>query len=1052
VIRALVDFALKSRWLVLGGVVVLSAWGVISFRALPIEAYPDVANNYVQIITQWPGRSAEEIERQVTVPIEIQMAGIPHLAHLRSTTLAGLSSLMLIFDDGTTSDVNREHVVERLGQVNLPANLVPQMGTDWSPVGQIYWYTLESTNPTYDVMEKKSLEDWLLEKSFKGVTGVVDVSSFGGPTKEYQIKLDPEKLVSYGLSMSQVEQQIAANNTNGGGSFIEQGAQQINVQSLGLYTSVQDIEDTVVKTQNGTPVTVKDIATVTQGAKIRLGQIGRATHRPDGVIVDNPDTVEGIVLLQKGDDSDPVLKGIHDEVDKLNHGILPAGVKVAPFLDRSDLVKYTVETVEHNLSMGMILVAIILFLFLGNVRGAIIVTLTIPFALMFASICLDLSHIPANLLSLGALDFGMLVDGSVVMIENMVRHLSQQDDTRTPAQKIRDAAHEVQRPVFFARGIIITSYLPIFTLQAVEGRLFKPMAWTVTFALLGALGFAIIVAPVMASILFRGGAKEWHNPIMHWLIIRYRTAVRAAIVHRYVTVGIATILFAIAIYLTVGGPIGSEFLPHLDEGSIWVRGTLPPSEGPTASIGFTNKARLVMASFPEVTEVVSQTGRPDDGNDTTGFFNTEYFVDLKRKEQWRPIFHRDKEQLVAAIDKELEKFPGVIWNYSQPISDNMEEAVSGVKGELAVKLYGDNLRTLEQTAEKIQAQMASVRGVGDLGIFRIVGQPNLNLQVDRKAAARWGINVADVQDAVQTAVGANAVTQVQQGEARFDVTLRYQQQYRDTREAIESVRLLSPSGERVSLAQLTKTTTDDGAEQINRESGQRYIAIKYSVKGRDLGSTVEEAIGKVEHNVQLPSGYHLEWAGEYESQKRANKRMAIIVPITMLAIFLILYTMFRSFKWAMLILISVVMASIGGPLALFVTHTNFSVSSAVGFLALFGVSVQAGVIMIEFINQLRARRRGMEVSTQEHIVEAAVEGAVLRLRPIMMTMLVATLGLLPAALSHAIGSDSQRPFAIVIVGGLLANLVIGVFLLPTLYVWAAREDDILPPVENSEEF
>jgi cobalt-zinc-cadmium resistance protein CzcA len=1052
VIRALVDFALKSRWLVLGGVVVLSAWGVISFRALPIEAYPDVANNYVQIITQWPGRSAEEIERQVTVPIEIQMAGIPHLAHLRSTTLAGLSSLMLIFDDGTTSDVNREHVVERLGQVNLPANLVPQMGTDWSPVGQIYWYTLESTNPTYDVMEKKSLEDWLLEKSFKGVTGVVDVSSFGGPTKEYQIKLDPEKLVSYGLSMSQVEQQIAANNTNGGGSFIEQGAQQINVQSLGLYTSVQDIEDTVVKTQNGTPVTVKDIATVTQGAKIRLGQIGRATHRPDGVIVDNPDTVEGIVLLQKGDDSDPVLKGIHDEVDKLNHGILPAGVKVAPFLDRSDLVKYTVETVEHNLSMGMILVAIILFLFLGNVRGAIIVTLTIPFALMFASICLDLSHIPANLLSLGALDFGMLVDGSVVMIENMVRHLSQQDDTRTPAQKIRDAAHEVQRPVFFARGIIITSYLPIFTLQAVEGRLFKPMAWTVTFALLGALGFAIIVAPVMASILFRGGAKEWQNPIMHWLIIRYRTAVRAAIVHRYVTVGIATILFAIAIYLTVGGPIGSEFLPHLDEGSIWVRGTLPPSEGPTASIGFTNKARVVMASFPEVTEVVSQTGRPDDGNDTTGFFNTEYFVDLKRKEQWRPIFHRDKEQLVAAIDKELEKFPGVIWNYSQPISDNMEEAVSGVKGELAVKLYGDNLRTLEQTAEKIQAQMASVRGVGDLGIFRIVGQPNLNLQVDRKAAARWGINVADVQDAVQTAVGANAVTQVQQGEARFDVTLRYQQQYRDTREAIESVRLLSPSGERVSLAQLTKTTTDDGAEQINRESGQRYIAIKYSVKGRDLGSTVEEAIGKVEHNVQLPSGYHLEWAGEYESQKRANKRMAIIVPITMLAIFLILYTMFRSFKWAMLILISVVMASIGGPLALFVTHTNFSVSSAVGFLALFGVSVQAGVIMIEFINQLRARRRGMEVSTQEHIVEAAVEGAVLRLRPIMMTMLVATLGLLPAALSHAIGSDSQRPFAIVIVGGLLANLVIGVFLLPTLYVWAAREDDILPPVENSEEF
>ena len=1051
-IRALVDFALKSRWLVLGGVVVLTAWGVISFRALPIEAYPDVANNYVQIITQWPGRSAEEIERQVTVPVEIQMAGIPHLTHLRSTTLAGLSSLMLIFDDDSHSDVNREHVLERLNQVSLPANLIPQMGTDWSPVGQIYWYTLESTNPSYDVMEKKSLEDWSLEKSFKGVQGVVDVSSFGGPTKEYQIRLDPEKLVAYGLSISQVEQQVANNNTNGGGSFIEQGAQQINVQSLGLYNSVQDIENTVVKNSNGAAVKIRDIATVVQGPKIRLGQIGRAMHRADGAIVDNPDTVEGIVLLQKGDDSDPVLQGIHEEVNKLNNGILPKGVKVVPFLDRSKLVAYTVETVEHNLTEGIILVSIILFLFLGNVRGAIIVALTIPFALLFASICLDLNHIPANLLSLGALDFGMVVDGSVIMIENIVRHLSTPDDTRTPGQKIREAALEVQKPVFFARGIIIASYLPIFTLQAVEGRLFKPMAWTVTFALIGALIFAMVVAPVMASMLFRKGAKEWENPILHWLTKHYRTSVRAAIEHRNFTLIVSTVLFAIAIYLTVGGPIGSEFLPHLDEGSIWVRGTLPPSEGPTASIDFTNKARLIMASFPEVTQVVSQTGRPDDGTDTAGFFNTEYFVDLKRKEDWRPVFHQNKEALVAAIDTEMEKFPGVLWNYSQPISDNMEEAVSGVKGELAVKLYGDNLRTLEHKAEEIQSQMQGVQGVEDLGIFRIVGQPNLNLQVDRDAAARWGINVADIQDAVQTAVGANAVTQVQQGEARYDVTLRYQQQYRDTREAIENVRLLSASGERVSLAQVTKMSTDDGAEEINREGGQRYIAIKYSVRGRDLGSTVEEAISKVNHSVQLPAGYHLEWAGEYESQKRANKRMALVVPITVLVIFLILYTMFRSAKWAMLILISVVMASIGGPLALFLTHTNFSVSSAVGFLALFGVSVETGVIMIEFINQLRSRRKGMEVSSHEHIVEAAVEGAVLRLRPVMMTMLVATLGLLPAALSHAIGSDSQRPFAIVIVGGLLANLVIGVFLLPTLYVWVAREDDVLPAAEATEDF
>jgi cobalt-zinc-cadmium resistance protein CzcA len=1049
--RGLVDFALKNHWLVLGGVIVLTAWGIISFRNLPVEAYPDVANNYVQIITQWPGRSAEEIERQVTVPVEIQMAGIPHLTHLRSTTLAGLSSLTLIFDDDSTSNVNREHVLERLNQVSLPANLTPQMGTDWSPVGQIYWYTLESTNPAYDVMEKKSLEDWTLEKAFKGVPGVVDVSSFGGPTKEYQIKLDPEKLVSYGLSIAQVEQQIASNNTNGGGSFIEQGSQQINVQSVGLFSNVQDIENTVVKTSSGAAIKVKDIATVAQGPRIRLGQIGRSVHRADGAIVDNPDTVEGIVLLQKGVDSDPVLEGIHQKVDELNKSLLPRGVKIVPFLDRSDLVRYTVDTVEHNLTAGMLLVSIILFLFLGNVRGAIIVTLTIPFALMFASICLDVSHIPANLLSLGALDFGMLVDGSVVMIENMVRHLANKDTTHTPAQKIRNAAHEVLRPVFFARGIIITSYLPIFTLQAVEGRLFKPMAWTVCFALLGALIFAVVVAPAIAILLFRKGAEEWNNPIMVWLIGHYRTAVRAAIFHRNWTVGIAAGLFAIAVYLTVGGPIGSEFLPHLDEGSIWVRGTLPPSEGPTASLDFANKARVVLASFPEVNQVISQAGRPDDGTDTAGFFNTEYFVDLKPKKKWRPVFHQDKEQLIAAIDAQLSKFPGVIWNYSQPISDNMEEAVSGVKGELAVKLYGDDLRTLEHEAEIIQSQMASVPGVGDLGIFRIVGQPNLSYTVDRDAAARWGINVADIQDAVQTAVGANAVTQVQQGEARYDVTLRYQKQYRDTPEAIANVRLLAPSGERVSLAQLTKVSTSDGAEQINREGGQRYIAIKYSVRGRDLGSTVEEAISRVNKNVKLPTGYHLEWAGEYESQKRADKRMAIVVPVTVLAIFLILYTMFRSYKWAILILVSVIMASVGGPLALFLTHTNFSVSSAVGFLALFGVSVQTGVIMIEFINQLRASRKGMEVSTHEHIVEAAVEGAVLRLRPIMMTMLVATLGLLPAALSHAIGSDSQRPFAIVIVGGLIANLVIGVFLLPTLYVWIAGDNDVLPAVEDTEE-
>jgi cobalt-zinc-cadmium resistance protein CzcA len=1045
-IRRLVDFALNNRFLVLGGALLLFAWGIVSFHNLPVEAYPDVANNYVQIITQWPGRAAEEVEQQVTIPLENEMAGIPHLAHLRSVSLAGLSSLSLIFDDDSVNDWNREKVLERLQQVTLPQGLTPQIGSDWSPVGQIYWYNLTSTNPEYDVMELKSLQDWTLEKQFKSVPGVVDVSSFGGITREYQVRLDPDKLTAYGLSIGQVEQQLASNNVNAGGSFIEEGQQQINVREVGLYTSVADIENTLVKTQNGTPLRVKDIATVAQGPKIRLGQIGKAIHRLDGKIVDSNDVVEGIVLLQKGDDSDSTLEGIHKKVAELNDRILPKGVKVVPFLDRSELLHFTTHTVLHNLTEGIVLVVIVLFLFLGNARGALVVALTIPFSLLFASICLDLRHIPANLLSLGALDFGMVVDGAVVMIENIVRHLNHRaepGDNRTTLDRIREAAHEVQRPVFYAIGIIITAYLPIFTLQAVEGRLFKPMAWTVAFALLGALIFSMLLAPVLASFVFRKNAKGWPNPVMVFLVERYRVAVAAAIRHRRITVGCGVAGVLLAAYLAFGGAIGSEFLPHLDEGAIWVRGTLAPSAGPTESLAVANRARIELARFPEVKQVVSQIGRPDDGTDTTGFFNTEYYVDLLPKAEWRPVFHQRKEELIAAMDRELEKMPGVIWNFSQPISDNVEEAVSGVKGELAVKIYGDDLKTLEATGNEVVDVMSKVRGVQDLGLFRVIGQPNLNYTVNRAAAARYGINVADVQDAIQTAVGGNAVSQVLRGEARYDLTVRYLPQYRDTQEAIGNIRLLSPSGERVSLAQLTDAHTEDGAEEVYREGGQRYVAIKYSVRGRDLGSTVEEAISRVNQQVKLPTGYKIDWAGEYESQKRSSRRLLIVLPITIIIIFVILYTMFKSGKWAALIMVNMAVAPIGGLLALFFTHTNFSVSSGVGFLALFGVSVQTGVIMLEYINQLRVRGHSIE--------ESAIAGAVLRLRPIMMTMLVATLGLLPAAVSHGIGSDSQRPFAIVIVGGLIGALAMSIFLLPTVYVWVAGDGDVLPAPETEFE-
>jgi len=1040
-IRRVVDFALQSKFLVLALGILLFAWGIVSFHRLPVEAYPDVANNYVDVIAQWPGISAEQVEQQVTIPLETVMNGIPGITHVRSWSIFGLSTVEMVFGEDTTDFENRERVLERLSQVTLPNGVVPQMGTDWSPVGQIYFYTLRSTNPEYDVMNLKSLDDWVVQKYLKSVPGVVDTNPFGGPTREYQVRLDPNRLVDYGLSLAQVEQALSNNNANGGGSFIQDGEQQINVREVGLVRTIQDIGNTVVTAKGGTPIRINDLGVVEQGPMIRLGQFGDTYHREDGKLVDNDDVVSGILCLQKGANAQPTLDGVHKMVEELNTQILPKGVTIHPFIDRSDLLHFTTHTVLDNLSKGIILVVIILLLFLGNIRGALIVAVTIPFSLLFASICLDLKNIPANLLSLGALDFGMVVDGAVVMVENIVRHLARKEENgRSVQQRIAEAAHEVQRPVFYAIAIIITAYLPIFTLQEVEGRIFHPMAWTVAFALLGALIFSIVMAPVLCSFFFSKGAKEWKNPVMEFLRDRYRRAVRWTIHHHRFTIGLGVAGLVLGVFLAFSGVIGSEFLPHLDEGALWVRGELDQSVGPTESIAVANQARLILCSFPETTECTSQTGRPDDGTDHTGFFNTEYFVGLKPASEWRPVFRGNKDNLIAAMNYQLEKkFPTVIWGFSQPIEDNMEEAVSGVKGELATKVYGSDLHTLEDIADHVDAIMSHVPGIADLGVLQVTGQPDLDIQVDRQKAARWGINISDVQDAVQTAVGGTALTQVLRGEESYNLTLRYLPNYRDTEQAIENIRLLAPTGERVSLAQLCDIHEADEGSEIYRENNQRYVAIKYSVRGRALGDAVRQAIQEVNAQVKLPRGYHISWEGEYQSEVRADKRMAVIVPITVLLIFIILYSMYRSLKWAILILATVAMASIGGLLVLLITHTNFSVSSEVGFLALFGVSVQTGVIMLEYINQLRARGDTVE--------DAAVEGAVLRLRPIMMTMLVATLGLLPAAMSHGIGSDTQRPFATVIVGGLIMNLLMSIFLLPTLYVWIARDADILPPPE-----
>jgi heavy metal efflux system protein len=1053
-IRVLVDFALNNRFVVIALGLLLLGFGAISFHNLPVEAYPDIADNYATIISQWPGRAAEEVEQQVTIPLEIALNGIPHRTHIRSESLFGLSFIIIIFDDGSDNDWNRQKVLEKMGEADLPNGVQPSMGTDWSTTGQIYWYVLKSTNPKIDLMDLRSLEDYVVEKEIKSVPDIVDVSPFGGVHREYQIRIDPNKLVSYGLSIGQVEQQLSNNNVNAGGNFIETGLQQMNIRAIGLFRNVQDIEQTVLTTKSGTALRVKDIAEVGQGPKVRLGHEGRSIRREDGVIVDNDDVIFSQVMMRKGADSGPTLdgpNGLHAKVKQLNTSILPPGVTLEKMIDRSDLLGFTLSTVLHNLGEGMILVTIILFLFLFNARAALIVALTIPFSLLFASIWLGATKVPVNLLSLGALDFGMVVDGAVVMVENIVRHLTRErrqtlaGPPKTTVDIIREACHEVQRPVFYAITIIITAYVPIFTLQRIEGRLFRPMAWTVAFSLLGAMTFSILLAPVLASVFFKKGVRELHNPVMSFLIDSYRRGLRWAIRYRWVTLSVGLAALGVSAFFVLSGIIGGEFLPHLDEGAIWVRGTLAQSTNLTEGTRFMNQARLVLAAFPEANQVISENGRPDDGTDTGGFGNTEYFVDLKPKARWRPVFHEDKDELIAAMNRELDKLPGATWNFSQPIEDNVGETLTGTKGSLALKVYGNDLRDLEATGDQIIAVMAKVPGIADVKLYRDTGQPNVNFTVDRKAAARFGINVSDIQDVVQTAVGGNAVSTVLPTGTpeRYDVVVRYQQKYRDNPKAIQNIRLLSPTGERVSMAQLTKMEITDGAYDIYREEGSRYVSVTFNVRGRDLNSSVEDAMAQIAQKVKLPQGYRLGLTGEYESSKRAQARLAVIIPLTLLIIFVILYTMFKSAKWASLVLGVVSMAPLGGLLALYFTGTNFSVSSGIGFLALFGVSVQTGVIMLEYINQLRAKGHS--------IVDAAVEGAVLRLRPIMMTSLVATFGLVPAALSHEIGSDSQRPFAVVIVGGLVAALVLSIIIMPTLYVWIARDGDKLPEPEASFE-
>jgi cobalt-zinc-cadmium resistance protein CzcA len=1032
-IGKIVQFCLKNRILVLCLGLGLVIGGTVAFRALPIEAYPDIADTWVQVITQWPGHAAEEVEQQITVPIELTMNSVPHVIHNRSVSLFGLSVVTLIFDEHTDTATAHQLALEKITLVTMPAGVTPTLGPPGSPVGQLFFYVLDSKRP---VMDLKEIEDWDVEKYIRAVPGVADVSSFGGEVKQYQVLADPMSLANYGLSPSAVVQALSSNNQNAGGGFIQRGDQAINIRGVGNATTVEDIGNVIIKEVGGTPIRVKNIGEVKIGAQERLGKISMSEHRPDGSVEERDDVVEGIVLSRVGEQDESVLAGIHEKVKWINKNVLPADVQIKPYLDRSDLIEMTTHTVEHNMIEGMLLVLLVLLFFLGNVRSAVIVAVTVPLSLLFASILLNLRHIPANLLSLGALDFGMVVDGAVVMVENIYRHKEKRKEAGDLNYNLIDliiaAAKEVERPIVYAIAIIILAYMPIFTLQRVEGRLFTPMAWTVAFALIGAMILSICIVPVLCSYFMEGELKEWHNPAVAWLVREYRRVLGFALSRPKIVLGVVGAGFFLTLFLAFGGPIGSEFLPHLDEGALWVRGTLPPSAGFKLSNDVVKKARAVFMEFPEVPISVCQMGRPDDGTDDGGFFNTECFVDLKQRGHWRSQF-KTKEQLVDAMNRELLKIPGVIWNFSQPISDNMEEALSGVKGALVFKIWGEDLKVLSTKAEQIKNVLSGVRGIEDLGVFEETGQPNINIVVDRDKISRYGLNISDVQGMIQTAVGGTAATQVLQGEKHFDMVVRFQPQYRSDVEQIKKILVPTPDGYRIPIEDLATVKIEDGASTIYREENQRYIAVKFSIRGRDLGSTIEDAQRQVQHKVLLPLGYHTSWSGEFESQQRAARRLMIVLPITVLCIFFVLYLIFGSFKWSALTASNIVIAPIGGVLALFFTRTNFSVSSGIGFLALFGVSVQTGILMVTYINQMRARGLGIR--------EATVEGAILRLRPILMTGLVAIFGLLPAAFSHAIGSDSQRPLAIVVVGGMLGDLAMGLVLIPVLYMLIAKPSD-----------
>ncbi|HEV2492892.1 MAG TPA: CusA/CzcA family heavy metal efflux RND transporter [Terriglobia bacterium] len=1030
-IHRVVQFALNQRFLVLMLVVFIVVAGAISFQRMPVDAYPDLSPPMVEIITQWPGHAAEEVERLVSLPIEVEMNGVPKLVTMRSISLYALSDVRLTFEDDADNYFVRQVAFERLSGVSLPAGVTPTLAPLFSPSGLVYRYVIESPDRT--PQELKTFEDWVIQRAYKSVPGVADDSGFGGTVMQYQVLLDPARIYGYHLTVPQVVQALAANNANTGGGFYSQGGQFYYVRGLGLARDTQDIGQIVVASSNGAPVRVRDIGEVVIGHAPRLGEFGFADKSKD-----NQDAVEGVILMRRGEQTQEVLKRVEAKTAELNQEVLPPDVKVRPYYDRSDLVQLTVDTVEANLLRGMALVLIVLVFFLVSFRAAVITALTIPIALLFSFIFLHAHDVSANLLSIGAIDFGILIDGTIVMMENIYRELGlRQGQSYKLDEVILAAARDVDRPVFYSVSVIIAGYLPIYALSGPSGKLFHPMADTMSIALVGALILALTLVPVLTSYWFKAGVKERVNRPFEWIRKVYGGQLKWCLDHPKLTLLVAGAVFGATLLLVPG--IGGEFMPHLDEGALWVRATMPYTISFEEASKIAPQIRQILRSYPQVTVVGSELGRPDDGTDPTGFFNCEFYVGLKpyKDPAWKTLggIHT-KDELIDSIRQKLQSYPGIIFNYTQPAEDAVDEALTGLKSALAVKIYGADLNVLQEKAVEIKNALAKVAGFSELTVVRELGQPSLLVEVDRQKIARYGINVADVEAVVQAAVGGQAATQVIQGEKLFDLVVRMQPQFRSSAREIGNLLVGTPTGQQIPLSQLADIRQGNGASFIYRENNSRYIGIQYSIVGRDLERAVEDGQRAVRKAVQLPFGYRLEWGGEYSEFLAAKAQLSVIGPLTIVLIFLILFALYGNFKFPIMIALGVVMTEpVGALLALRLTHTPFSVSSVLGLLALMGVSTETVVIMVSYINKLRLE--GKDIRT------ATLEGSLLRLRPIMMTALVACLGLLPAALSHGIGSDSQRPFAIVIVGGLVSPLLLGFFVNPVLYELVAREGDVL---------